>query len=75
MRQALCISLPAAEAKQIKLLTKRRGYENVSEYVKYLFKADAELISETELLQDARIARREYKSGKVKQANSLADLL
>ncbi len=75
MRQITSLSLPTSDLKQIKIFAKKRGYNSVSSYVKYLFKADEELISETELLKTARDARKEYVAGKSIKANSLADLV
>lgn len=75
MRQVLSLSLPAVDVKQIKLLTKKRGYNSVSSYIKYLFKEDNDLISEAELLRTARLSRQEYRAGKTIKAKSLADLV
>ena len=75
MRQVLSLSMPAVDVRQMKVLAKKRGYGSVSLYVKQLFKADENLISETELLQSTRSDRREYCSGKAIKVNSLADLV
>lgn len=75
MRQVMSLSLPAAEAKQIKQIAKKRGYVSVSSYVNYLFKADKDSISEAELLKDVREARKEYRAGKSIKAKTLADLI
>lgn len=75
MRQVLSLSLPAAEARALKILAKRRGYWSVSAYVKNLFESDKDLISETELLKTARTARREYRQGRSIKAKSMADLV
>lgn len=75
MRQVLSLSFPATEVRQIKHLTKTRGFGSVSSYVKYLVKEDLDLISEAELLKSARLARKEYRAGKSIVANSLADLV
>lgn len=75
MRQVLSISLPATDVKQIKLLTIKRGYNSVSSYIKYLFKEDSDLISESELLKTVHEARKEYHAGKSIKARSLADLV
>lgn len=75
MRQVLSVSLPTADARQIKTLAKKRGYASVSSYVKHLFKADEDLISETELLKTLSHARKEYRAGKSIKAKSLADLV
>ncbi|HOX60889.1 MAG TPA: hypothetical protein PLV72_02690 [Candidatus Magasanikbacteria bacterium] len=75
MRQVLSLSLPTTDVRQIKLLAKQRGFDSLSAYVKYLFKADENLITETELLKTAELSRREYAAGKSIKAKSLADLV
>ncbi len=75
MRQVLSLSLPVADVAGIKKIAKKRGYPSLSAYVKFLFQADNELISETELFQSAQEARREYQAGKSIKAKSLGDLL
>jgi len=75
MRQVLSLSFPATDIRQIKKVAQKRGYNSVSSYVKFLFKADENLISETELLKTARASRKEYRAGKSIKANSLADLV
>ncbi|MBI5229918.1 MAG: hypothetical protein HY981_01310 [Candidatus Magasanikbacteria bacterium] len=75
MHQVLSLSLPATEVRQMKHIAGRRGYASVSSYVNFLFQADKELISETELLKAVRSARKEYSRGKSIKARSIADLL
>ncbi|MBI5729072.1 MAG: hypothetical protein HY983_02435 [Candidatus Magasanikbacteria bacterium] len=75
MRQVVSLSLPAADARQMKNLTKKRGFGSVSSYIKHLFKEDADSVSEAELLKTVRAARREYRAGKSIKARSLADLV
>lgn len=75
MRQVLSLSLPVAEAHILKTLAKKRGYRSVSAYIKNLFEADKDLISETELLKNAQTARQEYRQGRAIKAKSMADLL
>lgn len=75
MRQVLSLSLPTTDIRQIKTFAKKRGYSSVSSYVKYLLKADEDLISETELLKMVRKADKEYQAGKSIKARSIADLL
>ncbi len=75
MRKVLSLSMPAAEAVLLKKVAKKRGYNSLGLYVKFLFQADRDLISETELLKSARDARKEYRAGKSIKANSLSDLL
>ncbi|MBU1164616.1 hypothetical protein KKA15_03575 [Patescibacteria group bacterium] len=75
MRQVLSLSLSKQTTKEIKKNAKQRGFDSVSSYVKYLFNLDKNLISETELLNSIKEARKEYKEGKSIKARSLADLV
>lgn len=76
MRQVLSVSLPGGVISDIKKRVKNNGFNSVSEYFKYLFKMDTEnVISEKELLEDIKQARKEYKEGRTIKADSLADLL
>ncbi len=75
MRQVLSLSLPATDVRQIKKIATKRGYSSVSSYIKFLFKSDEDLISETELLKNASHARKEYRASKSIKAKSLADLV
>lgn len=67
--------MPVAEAVHLKRIAKKRGYNSLGSYVKFLFQADRDLISETELLKSVRSARQEYRAGRSIKAKSLADLL
>lgn len=75
MRQVLSLSMPTAEAALLKRVAKKRGYTSLGSYVKFLFQADRDLISETELLKSVHDARKEYRAGRSIKAKSLADLL
>lgn len=75
MRSVINISLPEDEAKVIKDRAKKAGFDSVSGYVRSLLALDEELISEEELLAMSRQADKEYKSGKIIKAKSLASLL
>ncbi|MBU1179554.1 hypothetical protein KJ885_01280 [Patescibacteria group bacterium] len=75
MRQVLSLSLPQSATKEIKDLSKKRGFDSVSAYVKYLITLDKDLISEEELLEDIKIGQKEYKQGKTVVAKSMAELL
>lgn len=75
MRQVLSLSLPEQITKEIKAISKQRGFNSVSSYVKYLFNLDRDLISEKELLNSINEARKEYRQGKTIKASSIADLL
>lgn len=75
MRKILSLSLPQQAASKIKTLSKKRGFACVSGYIKYLIESDQDLISNTELLNSVREARKEYKTGKTIKAKSIADLV
>lgn len=75
MRQVLSLSLPEETTKELKRSAKQRGFKSVSSYVKYLFYLDKDLISETELLDSVKLARKEYMEGKAVKVKSLAELL
>ena len=75
MRQVLSLSLPEQMAKEIKKISKKRGFASVSDYIKQLIETDKDLISVEELLILARQAEHEYKTGRTIKASSLADLL
>ncbi|OGH68596.1 MAG: hypothetical protein A3I29_03320 [Candidatus Magasanikbacteria bacterium RIFCSPLOWO2_02_FULL_44_11] len=75
MRQVLSLSLPATGVRQLKSISKKRGFGSVSSYVKHLVKEDANLISEADLLKSVRASRKEYRAGKAVKAKSLANLV
>ena len=75
MRQVLSLSMPAAKAVQLKRFAKKRGFNSLGLYVQFLFQADRDLISGSQLLRNVREARREYRAGRSIKARSLANLL
>lgn len=75
MRSVINISLPEDKAKVIKDRAKKAGFASVSGYVRSLLALDEELISEEELLAMSRQADKEYKSGKLIKAKSLASFI
>jgi len=75
MRQILTISLPTHVAKQAKQLTKQRGFDSMSSYIKNLVEEDQDMMSAEELLTVVKQARKNYKGGKSVKADSLLDLL
>ena len=75
MRQVLSLSLPQETTKEIKILSKKRGFPSVSSYIKHLIELDRNLISEKELLNSVREAEREYRNGETVKAESIEDLL
>lgn len=74
MRKVLSISITDTLEKEIKRKTKLRGFNSVSDYIKNLLIIDDDLISEEELLEMSKQARKDFKSGKIIKAKSLADL-
>jgi Arc/MetJ-type ribon-helix-helix transcriptional regulator len=75
MRQILSLSLPQKDSRDIKALSRQRGFNSLSGYIKYLIDLDRELISEKELLKSVNEARKEYKTGKTIKAKSMSELL
>lgn len=75
MRQVISLSFPEKTVKKIKSLSKKRGFKSVSGYVKQLIEFDEDLISEKELLESVKQARKEYSKGQTIKAKSMADLL
>lgn len=75
MRQVLSLSLPATEIKLLKKTALVRGYTSVSAYVKSLFEADKDTISENTLLSTAKKADKEYQKGRSVRAKSIAELV
>ena len=75
MRQVLSLSLPMQSTKEIKSLSKKRGFDTVSGYVKHLVEMDKDLISDEELMKCVRQGRKEYKEGKCIKANSLSEAI
>jgi len=75
MRKILSISLPSETLEDIKEKSKKRNFDSVSSYIKYLFSLDNDLISEDELLENIKSSRKEYEKGESISADSLSDLL
>lgn len=75
MRQVLSLSLPKQATREIKALSKKRGFDSVSGYVKHLVEMDKDIISEKELWEDIKQGRKDYKDGKCIKAKSMAELL
>ncbi|MCF7906608.1 hypothetical protein K9L04_01585 [Patescibacteria group bacterium] len=75
MRKVLSISLPSETLEDIKKKSKKRNFDSISSYIKYLFSLDNDLISEDELLDTIKSSREEYKKGESISANSLSELL
>jgi len=75
MRQVLSLSLPQHTTKEIKKNAKQKGFVSVSSYIKYLFEADNDVITEEQLLKDVQEAERDYKAGRAIKAGSITEAL
>jgi uncharacterized protein YijF (DUF1287 family) len=53
---------------------KKYGFNSMSSYINHLLAANREAILEEELLKRSERARKDYKSGSLIEAKSLADL-
>lgn len=71
----MSLSLSEQTVKEIKNISKKRGFASVSDYIKQLIAADKDLISSDELLTFTQEAQNEYDTGRTIKANSLAELL
>lgn len=67
--------MPPNIALAVRERAKKHGFETVSEYVRFLLNLDTDLISPQDLLAMSKRADREYRTGKLKKLNSLAELL
>ena len=74
MRSVLSVSLPAEKKKAIEWRAKKAN-KTTSAYVMYLFELEENLISEDELVAMAKKSEKDYKSGKTKKLEGLADLM
>ena len=72
MREILTISLPRGLKETSAQKAKREGFKSLSGYVKHLLAEDSDLLPEKELLADVRAARREHRTGKCADANSVS---
>jgi len=75
MRQILSVSFPQGLANETKKMAQKKGFSSVSSYIKQLVEMDKDLISEAELLNSIKQAKKEYKMDKSITANSIADLI
>ncbi|MBU1151756.1 hypothetical protein KJ632_02920 [Patescibacteria group bacterium] len=74
MRSILSISLPAEKKKEIEKRAKK-AKKSTSAYIIHVLALEKSLISEDELVKMAKKAEKDYKTGKTKKLNSLADLI
>jgi len=77
MREILTISLPGETLRELKKRIKSIGFDSVGKYIKCLIENDLkeDKITEDELVKMVAEARKEYKAGKTRRLNSIADLL
>jgi Arc/MetJ-type ribon-helix-helix transcriptional regulator len=75
MRQVISVSLPQETTREIKSLSKMRGFSSVSGYIKHLIELDKDLISEKDLLGSVKQARKDYKEGRTVVAKSISELI
>lgn len=74
MRSILSLSLPQEQRKELESRAKKAN-KTLSAYVLDALAIMKELISEEELLAMAKEAEKDYKKGKTKKLESLADLM
>lgn len=76
MRTTISFSVTRDEAKKSRDLAAQRGFENLSDYIRFLLSTDdADLISPEEILTRASQTKKFQKQGKLIRAKSMADLL
>lgn len=75
MKKFLPISLTSELEKEIKEKAKKRGFDSVSSYFKYLISLDEGLVSKEDLIADAKESIEEYEKGDSIRAKSIKDLL
>ncbi len=76
MNTTISVSLPRKDALKTRKLALERGFDSVSEYLRFLLaEDDSELISAAEIVRRSKEAVNLHKKGKLIEATSLADLL
>jgi len=75
MRKVLSISIPDSLERDVRKRIKKRGFSSVSEYVSNLLRADEDLISEKELLEDIGKGEEDYEKGNVIRGKRLSDFI
>lgn len=75
MRKVLSLSLNNNTITKVKRQAKTLGFGNTSEYLRHLIESQEDLISEEELVEAAKQAEEEYRTGRTIKAGSMADLL
>lgn len=75
MRQIISISLPKQTAQYVKQQMQRSGFRSQSEYFRHLIDLEAGMISEDDVLNYAKNAKRAHQAGNTTKLSSLADLM
>ena len=76
MRTTLSFGVSPVELKKTRTLARVRGFSTTSDYLRFLLEQDdVHLINEDELFKRSKDVDRLYKSKKLIQAKSLADLI
>jgi hypothetical protein len=73
MRKALNIIITDDLEKRIKKTAKQRGFSSVGDYIKMLILENSDLVSEEELMEVSKSARKDFKNGKLIKEKSLDD--
>lgn len=73
MRDTITLSFPADLLKELRKAAKKAGI-SVSGYVQKMFSFQHDLISEEELLEDLRSARKDRAKGNVKELHHVDEL-
>ena len=75
MRNVINISLPEQMVRRVEKEVKKGKFASTSEYMRFLIDQDDNLISADDLLAMSKKADRDYRAGKLKKLDSLAELL
>lgn len=76
IRTTISLSVPKTDAKKASVLARARGFQTLSDYLRFLLAQDDQaLISEDEILERSKRAHKLHASGKLVKARSLASLL
>jgi len=71
MRNILTLSLSDELKESAQNMAKKRGFSTVSGYVRFLLREDKDVITDKELWEDIKAARRDYREGKCIDADSI----
>jgi len=72
MRTTISIPVSPAEAKKTRAMARRRGFQTLSEYIRFLLaEDDVDLISSEEILKRSEQAKHLYRRGKLQNLDTL----